>query len=179
MTALQFSDSYFSGSVMFDSFWPHGWEHTRLPCLSPTPGTCSDSCPLSWWRHPTTSSSIMPFSFLQSFPASGSFPVSQSFASGGQTIRHLPHHNNWVCALEPGSHNNWDHMQQRLKPECPRAHAPQLKQPPQREGHTLELERSSHSPQLEKAPDLQGRPITAINIHIEKKKPKQINKWKE
>ena len=86
MTALQFSDSYFSGSVMFDSFWPHGWEHTRLPCLSPTPGTCSDSCPLSWWRHPTTSSSIMPFSFLQSFPASGSFPMSQFFTSGGRSI---------------------------------------------------------------------------------------------
>ena len=59
----------------------------RTPCPSPTPGACSNSCPLSQWCHPTISSSVVPFSScLQSFPASGSFPVSQFFASGGQSI---------------------------------------------------------------------------------------------
>ena len=56
---------------MFDSLWPHGLHHARLPCSSPTPGACSDSCPLSWWGHPTISSSVAPFSCLQSFTASG------------------------------------------------------------------------------------------------------------
>ena len=66
---------------------PHGLQHARLPCPSLTPRAYSNSCPLSWWCHPTISSSIIPFSsFLQSFPASGSFPVSQFFASGGQRI---------------------------------------------------------------------------------------------
>ena len=150
---------------MFDSFQPHGLQYTSLPCLSPSPGACSNSCLLSWWCRPTISSSFMSFfSFLQSFPASGSFPMSQFFASGGISIRYLPPHNNWVCTLEPGDLNYWDHMQQLLKPECPRAHAPQLEKPPQWEGHTLQLESSSHSPQLEKAPYLQGiRSITAIN----------------
>ena len=60
---------------------------TRLPCPSPTPGACSNSCPLSWWYHPTISSSVIPCSsHLQSFPASGSFQMSQFFASGGQSI---------------------------------------------------------------------------------------------
>ena len=77
----------FSRSVVFDSFRPHGPQHTRLPCPSPTPRACSNSYPLSWWCHPTISSSVVPFSFcLQSFPASGSFPMSQFFASGGQSI---------------------------------------------------------------------------------------------
>ena len=66
---------------------PHGLQHTRLPCPSPTPGAYSNLCPLSWWCHPTTSSSVVPFSScLQSFPALVSFPVSQFFTSGGQTI---------------------------------------------------------------------------------------------
>ena len=70
-----------------DSLWPHGLQHTRLPCQSPFPGACSDSCPLSWWCHPTIFSSVVPFSSCpQSFPASGSFPMSQLFASGGQSI---------------------------------------------------------------------------------------------
>ena len=65
----------------------HGLQHTRLPCLSPTPGACSNSCPLSRWCHPTISSSVIPFSScLQSFPASGSFQVSQLFASDGQSV---------------------------------------------------------------------------------------------
>ena len=77
----------FSHSVMSNSLWPHGLQHTRPPCLSPTPRPCSNSCPLSQWCHPSISSSVIPFSScLQSFPASGSFPVSHLFASGGQSI---------------------------------------------------------------------------------------------
>ena len=72
---------------MSDSFWPHGLQHTRLPCPSPTSGAYSNSCPLCRWCHPTISSSILPFSScLQFFPASGSLPMSWFFASGGQTI---------------------------------------------------------------------------------------------
>ena len=77
----------FSVSVVSDSFQPHGLHHSRPPCPSPTPGTYSNSCPLSQWCHPTISSSVVPFSSrLQSFPASGSFPMSQFFTSGGQSI---------------------------------------------------------------------------------------------
>ena len=77
----------FSHSVMSDSLRPHGLKHARLPCPSPTPGACSNSCPSSQWCHPTISSSVVPFSScLQSFPASGSFPMSQLFTSGGQRI---------------------------------------------------------------------------------------------
>ena len=72
---------------MSDSLWPHGLQHTRLLCSSLSPRVCSNSCPLSQWCHPTTSSSVAPFSScLQSFPASESFPVSQLFVSGGQSI---------------------------------------------------------------------------------------------
>ena len=72
---------------MSDSLRPHGLQHTRLPCPSSTPGACSCSHPSSWWCHPTISSSVIPFSScLQSFPASGSFPMGQFFASGGQII---------------------------------------------------------------------------------------------
>ena len=69
-----------------DSLRPHGLQHARPPCPSPTPGVYPNSCPLSQWCHPTISSSVIPFSHLQSFAASGSFPVSQLFASGGQSI---------------------------------------------------------------------------------------------
>ena len=73
--------------VMSDSLQPHGLQHPRLPCPSPTPGACSNSCPSSWWCHPTISSSVIPFSScLRSFPASGSFQMSQFFPSGGQSI---------------------------------------------------------------------------------------------
>ena len=75
----------FSHSVISDSLRPHALQHTRLPCPLPTPGVYSNSCPSSRWCHPSVSSSVIPFSCLQSFPASGSFPVSQ-FASGGQSI---------------------------------------------------------------------------------------------
>ena len=78
----------FSLSVMSNSLLPHGLQHARLPCPSPTSRAYSNSCPLSWWCHPTISSSVVPFSScLQSFPASGSFQMSQLFASGGQSIR--------------------------------------------------------------------------------------------
>ena len=78
----------FSCSVVSDSLRPQGMQHARLPCPSPSPGTCSNSCPLSQWCHPTISSSLTPFfSCLQFFPASGSLPVSQFFASGDQSIR--------------------------------------------------------------------------------------------
>ena len=76
----------FIHSVVSVSSRPHRLQHARLPCPSPSPGVCSNSSPLSWWCHPTISSSVLPFSCLQSFPASGSFPVSWLFASGGQNI---------------------------------------------------------------------------------------------
>ena len=75
---------------MSESLQPHGLQHTRLSCPSPTPGACSNSCPSSWWCPPTISSSVIPFfSCLQSVPALGSFPINQLFASGGQSIRAL------------------------------------------------------------------------------------------
>ena len=74
----------FSCSVVSNSLQPHGLQHTRPPCPFPTPRVYSNSCPLSRWCHPTISSSVVPFSCLQSFPASESFPISQFFASGGQ-----------------------------------------------------------------------------------------------
>ena len=76
----------FSCIVMSDSLWPHGLQHPRLPCPSPTAGAYSSSCPSSQWCHPTISSSVIPFSRLQSCPASGSFQMTQFFASGGQSI---------------------------------------------------------------------------------------------
>ena len=77
----------FSHSVVSDSLLPNGLQHTRLPCPSPSPGAYSNSWPLSWWCHPTISSSVIPFSScLQSFPASGSFPISWLYASHGQSI---------------------------------------------------------------------------------------------
>ena len=80
------SVSQFSRSVMSDFLRPHGPQHDRLPCPSPTPGVYSNSCPLRQWCHPTISSSVVPFSHLQSFPASGSFLMSQLSASGAQSI---------------------------------------------------------------------------------------------
>ena len=76
----------FSLSVS-NCLWPHGLQHTRLPCPLLSPGVCSNSCPLSQWCHPTISSSVTPFSSCpQSFPASESFPISWLFASGSQSI---------------------------------------------------------------------------------------------
>jgi len=77
----------FSHQVMFDSSRSHGLQHARPPCPSLSPGICPSSCPLHWWCHPTISSSVTFFSFcLPSFPASGSFPMSQIFTSGSQSI---------------------------------------------------------------------------------------------
>ena len=81
------SSVQFSRSVVSNSLRPHGQQHTRPSCPLPTLEAYSDSCPLSWWCHPTISSSVVPFSSCpQSFPASGSFQMSQFFASGGQSI---------------------------------------------------------------------------------------------
>ena len=81
------SSVQFSPSVVSDSLQPHEPQHTRPPCPSPTPGVHPNSCPSSQWCHPTISSSVVPFSScLQFFPASGSFQMSQLFASGGQSI---------------------------------------------------------------------------------------------
>ena len=77
----------FSCLVRSNSLQPHGLQHARLPCPSLSPRVCSNSCPLSWWCHPTTSSSVIPFSSCpQPFPASASFPISWLFASCGQSI---------------------------------------------------------------------------------------------
>ena len=83
----QFSSAQFSRSVVSDSLWPHGLQHISLPCPSPTLRPYSNSCPSGRWCHPTSSSSIIPFSSsLQSFLASGSFPMSQFFTSGSKSI---------------------------------------------------------------------------------------------
>ena len=87
LTIFRISSVQFSRSVMSDSLWTHGPQHARPPCLSPTPRVYSNSCPLSRWCHPVISSSVVPNSSCpQSFPASGSFPTSQLFTSGGQSI---------------------------------------------------------------------------------------------
>ena len=81
------SFSQFSRSVVSNSLWPRGLQHARLPCPSPSPGVCSNLCPSGRWCHPNISSSVIPFfSCLQSFPAAGSFQMSQFFTSGGQSI---------------------------------------------------------------------------------------------
>ena len=77
----------FSHSVMSNSLWPQGLQHTNFPCPSPSPRACSNSCPLSWWSHSSISSSVSPFSSCpQSYKVSGSFPMSRPFTSGGQSI---------------------------------------------------------------------------------------------
>ena len=83
---LYFSSVQFSRSVVSDSLRPREPQHSRPPCPKPTPGVHPNPCPSSWWCHPTLSSSVVPFSCPQSFPASGPFQMSQLFASGGQGI---------------------------------------------------------------------------------------------
>ena len=84
---IHFSSVHLIRSVVSDSLWPHGPQHARPPCPSHTPRVYSNSRTLSWWCHPTSSSSVIPLSScLQSFPASGYFQMSQFFASGGQSI---------------------------------------------------------------------------------------------
>ena len=86
--SMMFSSVQFSHSVMSDSLRPHGPQHARPPCPSPTPGVHPNPCPSSQWCHPIISSSVIPFSSCrQYFPASGSFPMSQLLALGGQSIR--------------------------------------------------------------------------------------------
>ena len=81
------SSVQFSRSVVSDPLWSHGQHHARPHCPTPSPAVYSNSCPLSWWCHPNISSSVIPFSsHLYSFPASGSFQMSQFFTSGGQSI---------------------------------------------------------------------------------------------
>ena len=89
----------FRHSVVSDSLQPHGLQHARLPCPSPTPGACSNSCSSSQWGHPTISSSVDHFSsHLQSFPASGSFPMSQFFTWVGQILKFQLQHQSfqWI-----------------------------------------------------------------------------------
>ena len=87
LSLVQFNSVQFTPSVVSDSLWPHELQHTRPPCPSPAPGVYPNPCPSSRWCRPTISSSIVPFSSCpQSFPAPGSFPMSQFFTSGGQTI---------------------------------------------------------------------------------------------
>ena len=86
-STLNWFSVQYSRSIVSDSLWPHESQHVRPPCPSPTPGVHSNSCPSSRWCHPAISSSVVPFSSRpQSLPASGSFPMSQHFASGGQSI---------------------------------------------------------------------------------------------
>ena len=101
-SSVQFSSVQFSSvSVVSDSLRSHGPQHARPPCPSPTPRACSNPCPLSWWCHPTISSSVVPFSScLQSFPASESFPMSHFFASGG-------HSNGASASVLPMSIQDW------------------------------------------------------------------------
>ena len=85
LIALPINSVQFSLSVLSNSLWPHGLQHARPPCPSPTPTSYSNPCPLSQWCHPTVSSSVVPFSTrLQCLPASGSFPMSQLFTWGSQ-----------------------------------------------------------------------------------------------
>ena len=81
-----FSSVQLSSSAVSDSLQPHGLQHSRLPCPSPTPGACSNSWPSSQWCHPTISSFVVPFSCLQSFSVSRAFPMCQFLVSGGQSI---------------------------------------------------------------------------------------------
>ena len=103
----------FSRSVVSDSLRPHGLQHSRPPCPSPTPGVHTNPCPLSQWCHPTISSSVVPFSSCpQSFPASGSFPVSQFFTSGGQDIRvSVSASVQFSCSVVSDSATSWTAIQ--------------------------------------------------------------------
>ena len=102
-----FSSVQFSRLVMSNSLWPHELQHARPPCPSPTPGIHSNSHPLSRWCHPAVSSSVVPFSSCpQSLPASGSFPMSQLFTSGGQSIGVSA-----LASVLPMNTQNWSHLE--------------------------------------------------------------------
>ena len=105
----------FRRSVMYNSLQPHGLQHARLPYPSPSPGVCSNSRPLCWWCHPSISSSVTPFSSCpQSFPASGSFPISWLFPSGSQLIRASA-----VASVLPMNIQSWFPLAS-WSPCCPR-----------------------------------------------------------
>ena len=110
LVSVQFSSVQFSRSVMSDSLWPHESQHARPPCPSPTPGVHSNSCSLSQWCHPAIASSVVPFSSCpQSLPASGSFPMSQLFPWGGQSI------GVWTLALVlPMNTQDWSPLEYHL-----------------------------------------------------------------
>jgi len=102
-----------SHSVVSDSFRPHGLQHARPPCPSPTPGVYPNSCPSSRWCHPTISSSVIPFSScLQSFPASGSFPMSQFFPSGDQ-LQHQSFRWTFIQDWSPLGWTGWISLQSK------------------------------------------------------------------
>ena len=110
---IYFSSVQFSRSVVSDSLWHHELQHARPPCPSPTAGVYPNSCPLSRWCHLTISTCVVLFSCLQSFPTSGSFQMSQLFASGGQ--------NTGVSALTsvlPMNNHIWDYMMYCLCKRC-------------------------------------------------------------
>ena len=130
------SVSQLSRSVVSDSLQPHESQHTRPPCPSPTPGLYSNSCPSSWWCYPANSSSVVPFSSCpRSLPASGSFPMSQLFAWGGQStgasasasaIVGTFKHNRLDSVLEtywePSENHNWDYKEVSLLKETSKFH---------------------------------------------------------
>ena len=136
-------------SVVSDSLRPHGPHHARLPCPSPIPRACSNSCLLSQWYYPTFSSSIVPFSCLQSCPTSESFPVSQFFASGGQSIGASVQPQSFQWIFRTDFHYDW----LVCFPCCPRdfqesSPAPQFEsitQPSSRMIPLLMLDLSHHS----------------------------------
>ena len=98
----------FSRSVVSNSLRPCGLQHARLPCASPSPGACSNSCPLNWWCHPTISSSVVPFSScLQPFPASGSFLMSWFFTSGSQTTGASVQHQSFQWVFRVNFLSDW------------------------------------------------------------------------
>ena len=106
LMGLRISSVQFSCSIMSDSSWPHGLHYARLPCPSPTPGACSNSCPWNRWCHPTISSSVSLFSScLQSSLASGSFPMSQVCTWGGQSIGISA-----SASVLPMNIQNWFHL---------------------------------------------------------------------
>ena len=92
----------FSCLVVSNFLWPHGLQHAKPPCPSPTPGVCSNTCPLSRWCRPTTSSSVLPFSCLQSFPASGSFQMSQLFNQVAKVLEFQLQHQSFQWIFRTG-----------------------------------------------------------------------------
>ena len=95
-----FSSVQFNGSVVFKYLWPHGLQHTRLPCPSPTPKACSNSCPLSWWCHPTISSSVIPFLLLPSI-----FPSIRVFST--ESVLHIRWPNYWSFSFSISQSFQW------------------------------------------------------------------------